>query len=301
MSTSPLAAELGASQGQVPNRSCAGPYKAELVSALEPFLRRCAALENEQTLPFHATWWLRAWYNTFGKRPGYQPLWVAVRHTSSGEDAVLLPLVAHKAFGLSVVEFADAGVVDYVAPLLAPAWHGELTVPAAAQALWRALRQALSEHDVLLVHKMLPSTMEETGQTPNPLATTLHTATCDMFGNQFSVSREVTDWEDWRRTLDKRTRKEIERCWRVFHRSPSARFEQANDPATALALFEALEEQQSQRMQALGTPYRLDEPECRAFYRQVIKSGMANDDGQRVSAAPGARPPGRQGGDDRLA
>jgi CelD/BcsL family acetyltransferase involved in cellulose biosynthesis len=113
-----------------------------------------------------------------------------------------------------------------------------------------------------------------------------------MFGNQFSVARDVAAWEDWRRTLDKRTRKEIERCWRVFHRSPVARFEHAADPVAALALFEALEEQQSQRMQALGTPYRLDAPECRAFYRQVIQGGMANKDLNRGPAAPGSKPAG---------
>jgi CelD/BcsL family acetyltransferase involved in cellulose biosynthesis len=292
MSTSPPAADLRASQVQLRNRSYAGPYQAELVTALEPFLQRCAALENEQTLPFHAAWWLRAWYETFGQRPGYQPLWVAVRHTGSGEDAVLLPLVAHKAFGLSVVEFADGGVVDYVAPLLAPAWHGGLPIHAAAQALWRVLRQALRDHDLLLVHKMLPKTMEETGQTPNPLVTTLRTAPCDMFGNQFSVARNVAEWEDWRRTLDKRTRKEIERCWRVFQRSPLARFELASDPVAALALFEVLEQQQSERMQAMGTPYRLDAPECRAFYRQVIQGGMTNDGDKRESAVSDAKPGG---------
>ncbi len=289
-------------------------YRVHIDRELEPFLARCRALYNDRSLPFHAPWWLQAWYTTFGCSNGCTPLLVSVQHRESGADAVLLPLVQRRQWGLSVVEFADAGVVDYTAPLLAPGWQGALDTHAAAQALWQVLRNALGGHDVLRLHKLLPQAMAEAGGQANPLAQVLDTQPCEMFGNQFSVSAEATDaasatrvdnpvgkpidnpadksvgsaidnakakatasdpWETWRRTLDKRTRKEIERCWRVFHRSPEARFEHVTDPQQALALFETLEQQQSQRMQALHTPYRLDAPECRAFYRQAIVGGLA--------------------------
>jgi len=275
MSTSLLGAEPHAGDS-VPEL----PFIAEQVDAVEPFLARCARLSDAATLPFHSANWLRAWYATFGRAEGHAPVLVAVRHragAADSADAVLLPLVAHREHGISVVEFADGGVVDYVAPLLAQHWQGQLPAQQAAKALWLAVQAALREqgHDLLRVHKMLVHMLEEQGSQPNPLALALRTSPCEMFGNQFSVS-QGTDWEAWRRSLDKRVRKEIERCWRVFQRSPEARFEHVTDPAAALALFEALEQQQSQRMQALQPHYLLDAPECRAFYRQAIAGGVAS-------------------------
>ena len=261
------------------------PYVADVGTDVEPFLARCGRMADAATLPFHTANWLRAWYATFGQADGRTPVLVSVRHHSGsgsqgaeGADAMLLPLVAHREHGISVLEFADGGVVDYVAPLLAPHWHGGLPEQAAASALWRAVRGALRAHgghDLLRVHKMLGQMLEEQGGRRNPLALVLRTGPCEMFGNQFSVP-QGTDWETWRRSLDKRVRKEIERCWRVFQRSPEARFERVTEPHAALALFEALEQQQSQRMQTLQSNYRLDAPECRAFYRRAIEGGVAS-------------------------
>jgi CelD/BcsL family acetyltransferase involved in cellulose biosynthesis len=262
---------------------------SEGADAVEPFLARCAPLQSDSSLPFHSPNWLRAWYATFGCSDGRRAVLVAVRLQGTATDAVLLPLAARRQRGfggISVVEFADAGVVDYVAPLLARHWHGSLPPEQAAVWLWQAVKTALRGHDLLHIHKMLPRLLPEDGGTaggrPNPLAAVLRTEPCAMFGNQFSVASD-SDWDTWRHSLDKRVRKEIERCWRVFQRSPLARFEHATDPAQALALFETLEQQQSQRMQALQPDYKLDAPACRAFYRQVIAGGVA--DGQVVLTA----------------
>ena len=262
-----------------PAESCT-PFIAEAGAEVEPFLARCARLLDDRSLPFHTVTWLRAWYATFGGSDGCHPLLVAVRHRDSGADAVLLPLVARRRAGVRVVEFADGGVVDYVAPILAPQWHGALSARAAAPALWRAVRTALRGHDVLHVHKLLACMLEEAGGEPNPLAAAWPVEPCEMFGNQFRVEG---DWAHWRLSLDKRTRKEIERCWRVFQRSPAARFERATDPARALQLFEALERQQTQRMQILQPDYALDAPACRAFYRRLIRDGVGS--GQVVVTA----------------
>jgi CelD/BcsL family acetyltransferase involved in cellulose biosynthesis len=274
MSTSLLHAEPRAGASVSGN----SPFIAEVGDAVEPFLARCAQLADAATLPFHTPNWLRAWYATFGQTGGRTPVLVTVRHRASGADAVLLPLVARREHGIGVLEFADGGVVDYVAPLLAPRWQGALPESVAAHALWKAVHGALRAHgghDLLRVHKMLGHMLEEQGRGVNPLALALRTGPCEMFGNQFSVA-QGTDWDAWRRSLEKRVRKEIERCWRVFQRSPEARFEHVTDAAAALALFETLEQQQSQRMQSLQPNYLLDAPECRAFYRQAIAGGVAS-------------------------
>ena len=270
-----MSTSLPAAEPLVGTGTSANPFVAEASTDVELFLARCARLVDDATLPFHTPNWLRAWYATFGQAEGRTPVLVAVQRRGSTADVALLPLVARREHGISVVEFADGGVVDYIALMLAPHWHGGLPLQQAAQALWQALRGALQGHDLLRVHKMLARSLEEQGGQANPLALALRTQPCEMFGNQFSVPRG-SDWEAWRRSLDKRVRKEIERCWRVFQRSPDARFERVTDPAQALALFEMLEQQQSRRMRSLQPHYLLDAPECRAFYRQAIAGGVAS-------------------------
>lgn len=270
----PAALATGPDALPLPDRT-AGPYRAEAGLGVADFLRRCERLRDGAALPFHGSAWLSAWLATLGVSDGRQPLLVAVRHRHSGADAALLPLVRQRRAGLWWVEFADAGVVDYNAPLLAADWAGSLRQPDAARHLWAALRAALrsgpGRNDVLHLVKMLPCSLDEAGGQPNPLALALPTQRCEMFGNQFSVQ---TDWESWRRSLDKRVRKEIERSWRVFTRSPDARFERVTDPARAQALFNTLAQQQSARMQGHASGYRLDGPAFGAFYRQLLEDGL---------------------------
>lgn len=296
MSTPSSHAALAAAPGLAAKAS---PYRIETGLALEPFLARCERLNTGHGLPFHGQAWQRAWYNTLGTADGRQPLLVAVRLAAKNRDdrdALLLPLVRQRRHGLWWVEFADASVVDYTAPLLAEGWHGGQPEADAARELWQALRKALrlspQANDVLLLQKMLAHSLDEAGGGPNPLALALPTQACEMFGNQFSVVADASTppdlaWEAWRRTLDKRVRKEIERSWRVFLRSPEARFERITDLARAQALFDRLEQQQSQRLRALGpaqaAAYRLDGEPFRAFYRQALAGGLAS--GQVVLTA----------------
>ena len=238
-------------------------YRAAALNTLDDFLQRASRLQAPGCLPFHGMAWLRAWFETLGSSEGRQPLWLVVQRQAADGwvDAMLLPLVQQRRHGLREIAFADAGVVDYVAPLTADDWHGGSHEAPAARALWAALAGVLAGHDVWRVEKMLPAALSEAGGTRNPLALAWRTQAGEMFGNQFSVAGP---WEDWRRGLDKRVRKEIERCWRVFERSPVARFEHVTDLPRALALFETLEQQQSGRMHDVPY-YRLDRAPYRDF------------------------------------
>lgn len=247
-------------------------YEVSRLVGLDDFLARCSALAEDGSLPFHSVHWLRAWYEALGHSQGWQPLWVAVRRSGASRDALLLPLVQRRRWGITQLMFADAGVVDYVAPLVAPDWAGGAPEPEAAAALWQALRAALPG-DVLVLEKMLARGLAETGQRANPLSLALPVRVSEQWGNQFEVTG---DWDGWRRSLDKRVRKEIERCWRVFHRSEAARFERITDPQRAGEIFAVLEQQQSQRLTSLGVAYRLDQPDYRAFYRQLLRDGLAD-------------------------
>jgi len=257
-------------------------YRVLTLPTLDEFLARAAPYQGPGCLPFHATHWLRAWYETLGSVEGRQPLWLVVQRQQGPQwlDVALLPLVRQSHYGLREVAFADAGVVDYVAPLTAPDWHGDAALQPAARAFWLVLRAALSGFDVWRVQKMLPASLAEAGGICNPLALAWPTQHGEMFGNQFQVTGP---WEDWRRSLDKRVRKEIERCWRVFERSPQARFERVQDLAQAQVLFNRLEQQQSERMGA-QVAYRLDSAPYRAFYRHLLAGGGLTEGGVVLSA-----------------
>lgn len=252
-------------------------YVVDVDTEIAPFLQRWAMLVNERSLPFHALPWLNAWYATLGNTPDCTPLLVTVRRLDTGADVMLLPLTSHRQGGLSVVGFADATVMDYTSPLVAPDWAGGTgnrpTDMVCAERLWKALRHALRAHDVLRIDKMLDQPLDENLQGGNPLLLVLRPRLhpCEMFGNQFHTG---DDWDAWNHTLDKRIRKEFARCWRVFTRSESARFERVTEPQAALALFEELERQQMQRMTQLDYDYVLDQPAYRAFYRQALADGL---------------------------
>lgn len=248
-------------------------FQALTLHTLEDFLERAAALQRPASLPFHHPHWLRCWYETIGCSEGFTPLWVAVqRRCAEGwVDAMLLPLVEHRHRGLREIAFADAGVVDYVAPIVAPQWHGGAHQLPAARAVWGALQPLLRDYDFWHVEKMLPQMLSEDGELANPLALVWPTVPGEMFGNEFVVKGS---WQDWRHSLDKRVRKEIERSWRVFQRSAEARFERVTDPQRAMQLLQTLEQQQSERMAASGH-YRLDRPAYRDFYRQLLQAGLA--------------------------
>jgi CelD/BcsL family acetyltransferase involved in cellulose biosynthesis len=258
---------------------CAGlnavsPYRAAVLGSLDEFLQHAEPFQGPGCLPFHGPGWLRAWYETLGSSEGRRPLWLLLQRCSAGQwvDAMLLPLVQQRRKGLREVAFADAGVVDYVAPLVAADWHGGAEPQDAAKALWRAMARALRGFDVWRVQKMLPAGLPEAGAVTNPLQLVWRTHESDMFGNQFVVQGP---WEEWRHSLDKRVRKEIERCWRVFERSPVARLERVRDPVQAQALFDTLEQQQSERLGALPH-YRLNRAPYRAFYRRLLAAGLTD-------------------------
>jgi CelD/BcsL family acetyltransferase involved in cellulose biosynthesis len=254
-------------------------YVADVSDDIASFLQRWALLLDDESSPFHALPWMTAWYASFGSDPDVKPLLVGVRRDDSGADVMLLPLICTRQGGLSLVRFADATVIDYNSPLLAANWAGsaagEEAMGACANRLWKAIRKALQDHDVLYLDKMLGQPLDESAQRVNPIMWALRRRLhdCDMFGNQF----QVTDsWDDWRHSLDKRVRKEFERCWRVFTRSEQARFERVTDSQAALQLLEQLEHQQKLRMDRLSYDYVLDRPAYRAFYRQALAGGLAD-------------------------
>jgi CelD/BcsL family acetyltransferase involved in cellulose biosynthesis len=217
---------------------------------------------------FQTPRWLTAWYATLGAQPDRQPLFASIVRRGDGRPLMALPLLLHRRGGLRRIEFADLGVTDYVAPLLASDCPDD---PEHVRAMFAALRRALPTADVFCAHKM-PALVN--GR-PNPLLRLRGTRPSSLFGNLVTVDG---DFDAWRYSREKTHRKELERSWRVFTRHPNAEFRLITDVAEATRIMDALETYQRSAIANKGWAYILDEPGYRDFYRRLIVDGLASGD-----------------------
>jgi CelD/BcsL family acetyltransferase involved in cellulose biosynthesis len=206
---------------------------------------------------------LRAWYATVGRAAG-EPLLLGVTD-SSGQMAAMLPLVRRKVGPLRVVEFADHGVSDGNAPVLGPA------APANAEdakIMWQAVREAL-DADLVRFTKMPP----EIESRVNPLTVLPSVRLASLTGNMLAIEGS---WDDYLASLKGMLRKQLRKSWRMFSENEGATFRRIDDPDEAVKVLDSLARQQSARLRAQGEPYRLDEPEFAAFYRNLVAEGVAD-------------------------
>jgi CelD/BcsL family acetyltransferase involved in cellulose biosynthesis len=220
--------------------------------------------------PFQHPQWYDAWYAAFADAEGVEPLIAVVTDASTGEPAVLLPLIRRKQDNVAIVEFADLNLTDYNAPILGSAAPRDAK---AARALWRSLLSALrrmpDRADLIRLRKV-PADLD--GK-PNPLALLNAAGPCLLNGNLVTTGE---DYDAWRYTLGRTVRKELERSWRVFTRDAAASFAIITDANEALRILSTTELQQGTRMQRLGRNYVLNDETCAAFYRNLVRDGVDN-------------------------
>lgn len=221
--------------------------------------------------PFQAARWLSRWYESFFGRVDIEPIIVHVADRN-GTDVIGLPLILRHGW-LRTIETADLGITDYNAPLLGPAAPVD---EAGARALWQAVRAALPPADLIEFSKM----MTTIDGRPNPLVLALGGETSSLFGNCVRID---SDWDTWLHSLGRHYRKELARKWRVFTRDERARFVFAENRQQAERIYELMSAQQRERIQSLGLPYLLDEPDYDRFYRELVFDGL--DDGSIVLSA----------------
>ncbi|VIO77122.1 hypothetical protein CI1B_69450 [Bradyrhizobium ivorense] len=242
-------------------------FRVELVSDWAQAVARWGPFDPPTA--FQHPQWYASWYRAFAATDGVDPLIAVITDASSGERAALLPLIRHRQGRLRVVEFADLNLTDFNAPLLGPAAPRDV---AAARRLWRDLQAALRKSnggaDIIRLRKMPPRLAGR----PNPLALLDGAGPSIVNGNLLTMG---DDYEAWRYELDRKVRKELGRSWRVFTREPSAAFKVATDTDEALGLLAVTEVQQGTRLEGLGINYVLDNEDCAAFYRDLVREGTA--------------------------
>jgi CelD/BcsL family acetyltransferase involved in cellulose biosynthesis len=226
-----------------------------------------AALEAVQggliSLGFQTLDWLTILYEELAPSRGAMPRVVVVTERNSGEVALVLPLVVEKARGIRIARFADFGVADYAAPILGLA---PLTKRRSIRRVWRAVRRALRDVDLINFERM-PARI---GGRPNPLATRWGIVPAQHAGHLIVIPDTV---DAYARSLGKKFRKELERCYRVWEKEGSPRFYRATDPEKIAHVYTVLEEQQAARQGLLGNEYVLDSPAYRAFYERLAIDG----------------------------
>lgn len=222
-----------------------------------------AQMSSAAATAFQSGRWLDAWYATIGRAVG-EPIRLMVHDCSSGDLAVMLPLVRRNIGGVRVIEFADDAVSDNNAPVLGPASPTEAE---GARRLWSATRAALPAADLAQFAKM-PAEVEGRA---NPLVL-LPWAQSSPFGR--NIIPIDASFEDYLRSLKSMYRQQLARAWRVFSGHDGATFRQISDPAEAANVFAALERQQSDRLRTRGRVHALDRPETSIFYRQFIALGI---------------------------
>lgn len=189
---------------------------------------------------------------------------VSVREVGSGRIAMLLPLLMREAYTLRLIEGADLGLSDYVAPAVAD-WFQ----PTASEmnTLWKAMLRFLPPADLLSFKKM-PNSIRNRRQ--NPLALLARTESMGIATKTLDLQnldcpthyRRSGLYKDGMRQL-RRLRKQGEVEFRIAHT--------AND---GLAQFEHLLEQRRVRFSALKRSDALSRPEVRRFYRELIEDGV---------------------------
>ncbi|MBR0834673.1 GNAT family N-acetyltransferase [Bradyrhizobium manausense] len=212
---------------------------------------------------FQHGYWLGAWYQAFHD---VAPLIAVITDSATGKDIAMVPMFSHIRRGIRVVEFADLGVSDNNAPILAcDASFDAAGAQAISAALVDGLRASPDRFDLLRLKK-LPAYV---GAKQNPLVSLGRLGSCSLNGNLVLTG---DDYSDYQASIK---RMQMPRCWRVFSRHAGARFEIATDVVRAHELLGVMDMQQHERMRQLGSRFVLNDEAHARFYRDVARQGVA--------------------------
>jgi CelD/BcsL family acetyltransferase involved in cellulose biosynthesis len=207
--------------------------------------------------------WLGAWYDAFRD---VSPLIAIISYAATGRDIASVPMISRTRGGVRIVEFADLGVSDNNAPILALDASCDVDgAHAISKALVDGLRALPDRFDLLRLKKM-PAYV---GGKPNPLVSVGRVGSCSVNGNLVLTGDHYGDYQASIKRM------QLPRCWRVFSRHAGARFEIATDVDHALRFLDVMDVQQQERMSKLALKFVLNDDTHAKFYRDVVRQGVA--------------------------
>lgn len=212
---------------------------------------------------FQSRLWLECWVEKLARPRGITPLFCLVR-SAEGQALLLLPLGLRTSRGLRIIEGADLGVSDYVAPVMA---SGFMPTPSEWERLWRRIVAGLPPHDVLRLTKV---PLDISGR-PNPLASSPGHLALELQAHGVAVS---APWDACARQIFSRNRREkLKKGWRELATFGEVRFRAVTDATEMARLFEQLAAQRLQRFAALQRSDSLRHPDLLDFYRAIVTRG----------------------------
>ena len=216
-------------------------------------------VKTGRSTPFQTKAWLAPWYRIVAPHLGARPLFVSVRD-KTGAPLMLLTLCTRRQGMLRVIEFADGGLSDYNAPLLAQNF-----TPSAPETrdLWRQIVQALPPADVVRLEKM-PAAFAG-GANPLQVIAETRPMSIDFWRVVLPKTRK-----EYEARLTSTFLKELRRKNRRVDGHGKSAMVNASEPNKALAIFDALAKMRTDRFQELGRDNVLAVPALRAFYEAVI-------------------------------
>ncbi|MFK4491414.1 GNAT family N-acetyltransferase [Bradyrhizobium sp. USDA 336] len=241
----------------------ASSASAIAVDFLRDWRHAASRLNAGHRTAFQHAGWLGAWYESFHD---VAPLIAVISDAATGKDIAVVPMISHVRRGIRIVEFADLGVSDNNAPILAlDASLDAGTADAINTALIGTLRALPDRFDLLRLKKM-PA---EVGGKPNPLVSLGRIGSSSLNGNLVLMGDDYGGYQAAIKRL------QMPRCWRVFSRHAGARFEIAADVGRAHELLDVMDLQQQARMKKLGSRFVLNDETHARFYREVVREGLA--------------------------
>ena len=250
----------------------ANPYRVERLESTGEILARVTRAPGSPSA-FQTVSWLKGIYQELAPPFGGKPLGLEVCDRTSGDMAMILPLVLVREHGLTIAEFPGFGVSDYKKPILGPSAP---KTPAASLAALRAVTSCLHEVDLVRFTSM----QEHCGDEANPLVIAGGTHISRLKGNRLTIEGS---FEAYLRSRGKKYRSDVERCYRLLDKAGVPQFKRATSTEGILETYKVLEEQQRRRHAELGGNYVLDEAPYSTFYRSLLLEGGADDFAQIFS------------------
>ena len=201
--------------------------------------------------------WAACWYDTATTSGDTEPLIILV---SKEESPVwILPLCIHRKKGLSIITFADLGVADYTAPVMA---RGAPADRKTVRAMLRAVLDALPRCDAVNFEKI----SEKVDGIPNPL---LFLNGMEIFSVKCHGVRLFEPWPKLsEKIMQRRLYSVIKRQRNKITGQGEVAIEHHNSPETLAPVLENLMELRRARFGAIGLPDM--PPIWKNFYRQLV-------------------------------
>ena len=242
------------------------PCCVDVITDLTAARSRWEALQSQgAATPFQSFIWVSTLADTVGRSLGAETFVVIVRDPHSGRDLLLLPLVRRRLGPTRIIEFADLGISDYNAPVIAP----EIAAaPERLAAVWQQAMLALPSADIIRINKI----PDQLGRRANPL-----------LGIEDSWLKETQSWrinlpdrwEDYESgMLSRKLRSNLRRDFRKLEAFGTVSHVHAADEASSEQIFEALCAHRVARFARLRRSNILDHAAYREFYRQVLRRGI---------------------------